>query len=110
MLTNLRLKLLKIYCSTCPTGYWSYSGSSVCDICKNHYWYRGYLRRDDDDGNGSLPVGCSPCPLNAKCAGGLCLPVADVGYWNDRFSDDPDDAAYIVRCPTASCTGHGSSV
>jgi len=103
------------YCRDCPTGYYSSKGATACLICDAGYWFRGFLRLEDDSniGVGSVDedvsswggMGCDVCPANGKCGGGLCLPLPREGYWSEFESKDPDATSIMYPCPNKGCLG-----
>ena len=67
----------------------------ACRICAVNYWYRAYynLGQNAADNESFTPPSCELCPQNARCGGGLCLPVPMMGYWSqgvDRSTTNPD--------------------
>jgi len=70
-------------------------GMYACRICAVNYWFQAYYNLGQNAaGNKSfVQPSCEPCPANARCGGGLCLPVPMMGYWSqgvDRSTTNPD--------------------
>jgi len=71
-----------------------------CRICAVNYWFKAYyyLGNNAPD-NATVISECLPCPANARCGGGLCLPVPTKGYWSqgvDRSTTNPDGVQNVV--------------
>ena len=77
-------------------------GMYACRICAVNYWFQAYynLGQNAADNATFVKPSCEPCPANARCGGGLCLPVPMMGYWSqgvDRSTTNPDGTTLVLR-------------
>jgi hypothetical protein len=76
---------------SCDIGYTSYSGAEVCTLADEGY-FLSYPSEESVD-----------CPENARCVGGVGMPVPVTGYWVDRSSYRYSGVIY--ECARATCKG-----